>query len=385
MSNRRIPLSEPVLGEEEGKILAECIDSGWISSVGPWVQLFETDFAMSVEVDQALAVSSGTAALHLALLACKIGPEDAVLVPTLTFISPVNTIRYVGATPIFLDCDAKLGLDTAKTEEFLHKECQLQGDWLIHRSTGKRIRAVIPVHVFGNLVDMEGLLEIAARYHLKVIEDATEALGSRFRSGRLAGKMAGTVGDFGCYSFNGNKIITTGGGGMLTCRAPADLAYCRYLSTQAKDDDLFFHHDEVGFNYRLTSIQAAVGIAQLEKLPGFIQRKRQIFRDYRKLLKNIGIGDLIEEPSYCESNYWLSCFQFRATRDLRQVIAEFKADQIEIRPVWRLSHLQKPYLNSPRGDLSNAMWIQPRLINLPSTPNLSSGELDRVYAVFRRL
>ena len=200
-------------------------------------------------------------------------PGDMVIVPTLTFIAAVNPVRYQFAEPVFMDCDDSLCMDPVKLKKFCDTECELQDDKCIHKASGKQVKAVVVVHVFGNLADMESIMEIAEQYHLKVIEDATEALGTHYTQGKYNGKYAGTIGDFGAYSFNGNKIITTGGGGAVTGRNAAEVEHIRYLSTQAKDDVHYYIHHEIGYNYRMTNVQAAIGVAQLEELDEFIKRK----------------------------------------------------------------------------------------------------------------
>ena len=224
-----------------------------------------------LHVEKVAACQSGTSALHLSLLECNVQPGDMVIVPTLTFIAAVNPVHYQFAEPVFMDCDASLCMDPVKLRKFCEKECHVEQKQLIHTASGKKIKAVIVVHVFGNLADMESIMDIAEEYHLKVIEDATEALGSHYTEGHFAGKYAGTIGDFGAYSFNGNKIITTGGGGAVTAKDAKTVAHMQYISTQAKDDPHYYIHNEVGYNYRMTNLQAALGVAQMEELSDFLR------------------------------------------------------------------------------------------------------------------
>ena len=266
-----IPLSVPNFGAREAALAGEAITSGWVSTSGGKVTEFEQALADYVHMPRAVACNAGSSALHLAAMAAGITRGDEVIVPTLTFIAAVSPLtRYVGAEPIFIGCDDSLCIDPDAVEAFCAERCELRGGKLYNKATGAHVKALEVVHVFGNLGDMERLTEIAQKYHLILIEDATEALGTRFTAGKFAGKFAGTVGDIGCYSFNGNKIITTGAGGAVVSNHPDWAEHAKHLSTQAKTDLLQFLHDEVGYNYRMTNVQACLGIAQLERLEAFI-------------------------------------------------------------------------------------------------------------------
>ncbi len=258
---------------------------------------------------------------------------------------------------------------------------------MVNRKTGNRIRAVVPVHVFGAICDMEPLLALAAKYRLAVIEDATEALGSRLRTGALAGKHAGTMGDFGCYSFNGNKIITCGGGGMIVAREAAKLAKAKYLTTQAKDDGVHYVHQEIGYNYRLTALQAALGLAQLEQLPEFIQRKKKRYAQYRKGIERIPGLSLLGAPEYCDSNHWFYSLLIDPARygaDRDELMQRFAAQQIQTRPIWKLNHTQKPYLHNQACQIEKAPFFFDHILNLPCSVGLTDEEVERVLAVLRK-
>jgi perosamine synthetase len=261
-----VPLCIPELRGNEWAYIKECLDTGWVSSVGSYVDRFEADLARYVGIQHAVAVVNGTAAIHIALLVAGIQPEDEVLVSTMTFIAPVNAIRYAGAWPVLIDSDAETWqMDPQQVADFLEKECETRSGSLWNRHTGRRVRAIMPVHILGHPVDMHPIMELARRYDLIVIEDATESLGARYKE-----QMTGCIGDIACFSFNGNKIITTGGGGMLVTNRQDWAEKARYLTTQAKDDRLEFIHNEIGYNYRLTNVQAAMGVAQLEQLEAYI-------------------------------------------------------------------------------------------------------------------
>ena len=261
-----IPLSIPNFEGNEKKYVDDAIEQGWVSTGGAYINEFEHRLAEFLQVEDVAACQSGTAALHMALVCCGVQPGDMVIVPTLTFIAAVNPVKYQFARPIFMDCDDSLCMDPVKLRKFCQEECEICQDTgnLIYKKNQAVVRALVVVHVFGNMADMEEVMDIAQKFHLKVVEDATEALGTKYTEGKYKGKYAGTIGDYGAYSFNGNKIITTGGGGAITAKRKEETAYIRYLSTQAKDDPHYYIHDAVGYNYRMTNVQAAIGVAQLE-------------------------------------------------------------------------------------------------------------------------
>ena len=278
-----IPLIVPELRGNEWSYIKECLDTNWVSSVGTYVDQFEKMTAEQVGCKYAVATVNGTAALHIALLLAGVQPDDEVLVSSLTFIAPANTIRYVGAWPVFIDAEPEyFQIDPSAVIEFLENECCWDGRELRNRKTGRRVKAILPVHILGHPVDLDPILEVAARYSLPVIEDATEGLGARYR-----GRSLGSLGNAGCFSFNGNKIITTGGGGMFVTNDAQWAARAKYLTTQAKDDPIEYVHNAVGYNYRLTNILAAMGCAQMEQLDSFVGTKRQIANKYKDSLGHV--------------------------------------------------------------------------------------------------
>ena len=247
-----IPLSVPNLSDKEIEYAIDAIKSEWVSSSGSYISEFESGIAKYLGVDNAVACQSGTAGIHLALICSGVSCSDEVIVPTLTFIAAVNPVRYLNANPIFMDCDESLNMDLEKLEKFLIQNTSVKDNCCINKTTGMIIKAIIVVHIFGNLINMTKVNQLANKYCLKVIEDATEALGGYYTEGEHSNQYAGTLGDFGVFSFNGNKIITTGGGGMLIARSKRDAQRARYLSTQAKDDERSYIHNEIGYNYRMT-------------------------------------------------------------------------------------------------------------------------------------
>lgn len=378
-----ISLSVPSLKGNELKYLADCIETNWVSSVGPYVDRFEREVAHRLGVPHAVACVNGTAALHVSLIAAGVQAEDEVIVPTVTFIAPVNAVRYVGACPVFMDCDDHLNMDAAKLVDFVEKECHFKDGRLLNRKTGRRVSAVIVVHVFGHPANMELIVQLTEKYGLKLIEDATESIGSYYKS--LKGKkcFAGSIGDFGCLSFNGNKLITTGGGGMVLTNDEASARRVRHLTTQAKEDPLYFRHDEIGFNYRLTNLQAAVGVAQLEQLEKFIETKRKNFTTYRESL--CGVTDLrwIEEPEGTYSNYWHYALVVDKEGDRDRLLIHLREKRIEARPLWALIHRQRPYQKFQAYRIEKALRYESAVLNIPCSVSLKEEEIQRVTEVIR--
>lgn len=385
-----IPLSVPNFGPQEAARAAQAITSGWVSTSGARVGEFEQALAAYVGMPCAVAANAGSSALHLAALAAGLGPGQEVLVPTLTFIAAVNPLtRYVGAQPVFIGCDDSLCIDPDAVEDFCANRCTLKADGLYNQKTGARVSALGVVHVFGNMADMPRLLDIARRYRLVLIEDATEALGTKYLTGPLAGKYAGTMGDIGCYSFNGNKIITTGAGGMLVSNHADWAAHAKHLSTQAKADVLQFLHDEVGYNYRMTNVQASLGLAQLERLEEFIRVKLARYEQYRAALdgyKGLRILPFRDEDGSVRSNHWFYSLDLRGTGLRRdEVIAALQAQDIQTRPIWALIHEQADYPQNEAYALEKALAYRQNIVNLPCSTNLTEADCARVIAAVQAL
>ena len=373
---RYIPLSVPCLKGKEKEYVLDAIQKEWVSTGGSYIDIFERDIAQYLEVDHAVACQSGTAGLHLALMLSGVEKEDEVFVPTLTFIAAVNPIKYIGGHPILMDCDDTLTLDVDKLERFIENECEYKNEQLINKSTQRKIKAIVIVHIFGNAANMEKLMEIAERYNLKVIEDATEALGSYYVEGKYKGKYLGTIGDFGVYSFNGNKIITTGGGGMIVAREKKLLEKAKYLSTQAKDDPLFYRHEEVGYNYRMTNLQAAVGVAQLEQLEKFIFQKKKNYQLYKKLIADIKELELISFSEKIRPNYWFYSVLIKSENaKIGKIIDKLHHEGIQTRPIWGLIHKQKPYMEEQNYEINKATYYEEHIINVPCSSTLSENEV----------
>lgn len=377
-----IPLSVPNLKGNEKVYACKAIESEWVSTAGPYVKDFEKQIAQYVNASGAVSCQSGTAGLHTALLVCGVTSSDVVLVPTLTFIAAVNPVRYVGAQPIFLDCDDSLCIDPEKLAQFCKEECIQEGDGLHHRATKKRVAAIVVVHVFGNLANMDKIMQIADEYSIDVVEDATEALGSYYVGGTYSGKYAGTIGKIGVYSFNGNKLITTGGGGMIVSGDEDLLRRSKHLTTQAKADELNFVHDEVGYNYRLTNLQAALGIAQLEQIEQFIAHKRANYQRYYDSLNGRKGLKVLEFRSDIRPNYWFYSLylgkQYPLDRD--RLIQNLHNAKIQTRPIWGLIHEQLPYKSEIAYLIENAIDYHRHVVNIPCSSNLSPEDVERVIS-----
>lgn len=379
---RFVPLSIPNFNGNEKKYVDDALEQGWVSTGGAYITRLEQQLAEFLKVDKAAACQSGTSGLHLALVECGVQPGDMVIVPTLTFIAAVNPVRYQFAEPVFMDCDESLCLDPEKLAEFCEKECRLEAQQLVHKKSGRVVKAVIVVHVFGNVADMEAIMSIAGKYHLKVVEDATEALGSHYTAGKLAGRYAGTIGDFGVYSFNGNKIITTGGGGAVTARCADEVEHLKYLSTQAKDDPQFYIHNEIGYNYRMTNLQAALGVAQMEELQQFIETKHRNYILYKERFQDASFGTLLPFREGTCSNQWFYSLQLREDqlqgKDMRDIIGALQERGVQTRAIWGLIHEQKPYRQNIAYKIEKAPCYSATVLNIPSSTQLT--EEDICYA-----
>lgn len=380
MNQKYIPLSVPNLKGRELEYVSHAIETEWVSSGGAYIEAFEKQLAAYVGAKGAVACQSGTAGLHIALLCCGVSLQDEVIVPALTFIASVNPVRYVGAEPIFMDCDDSLNLDAEKLLKFCEEECRLINDQLINKKTQKHIKAIIVVHVFGNMADMEKIMEIAKIFHLYVIEDAAEAIGTYYLEGKYGGQYAGTIGDLGVYSFNGNKIITTGGGGMIVSHNDQLLKKSKHLTTQAKKNELYFEHDEVGYNYRMTNLQAALGLAQLERLEEFIAIKKRNFELYKKNIEKIPGLAMLAFKENTRPNYWFYSLYCNADYPLNrdEIIGLLASSSIQARPIWALICDQKPYLNNQAYRIEKSRMYVKHIINLPCSTNLTEEELLRV-------
>jgi perosamine synthetase len=325
--------------------------------------------------------------LTLALRVAGVEREDEVLVPTITFIAPVNAASYLGAHPVFFDCDEFYNLDVDAVARFLDEETQLRGGQSFNRRTGRRIRAAIIVHVFGNAGRVTDLIAMCRERGISVIEDACEALGTRYSAGPAAGQHAGTLGEIGCFSFNGNKIVTTGGGGMVVTDNPEHARRVRYLSTQAKDDEVRYIHHEIGYNDRLTNMQAAVGVGQLEQLPNYLERKRQNFELYSAAVEKIAGLRLAPPPPYAVSNLWMYALQIDSAvygEDRETLMQRLAKAGIQTRPLWYPNHMQRPFANAQAYRIERALKLLESTLNIPCSVGLERKDLEKVVGALRR-
>lgn len=361
-----LALHEPVFAGREWEYVNQCLDSGWVSSGGAFVDRFEAMLREATGASSAVAVMNGTAALHVCLLLAGVKPGDEVIVPTLTFVATNNAVSYCGAIPHFADSEERtLGLDAAKLDAHLRDTARLEGGVCTNRRSGAPIRAVVPMHVFGHPVDLDALAEVCARWKLALVEDAAESLGASYR-----GRHTGNIGLVSALSFNGNKVVTTGGGGAVLTNDAALGRRAKHLTTTARLPHRWsFLHEEVGYNYRLPNLNAALGCAQLEQLPGFLAAKREFVLKYAAALRSVpGVSLFVEQP-WARSSYWLNALLLDqpdlAARD--GLLEATNARGILTRPVWTLMHRLPHFAQCPRMDLSIAESLDARIVNLPSS------------------
>ncbi|HWS03656.1 MAG TPA: LegC family aminotransferase [Gammaproteobacteria bacterium] len=376
-STRPVALHQPHFAGREWEYVKDCLDTGWVSSVGAYVTRLETDLQNYTGIANAVAVVNGTAALHVCCLLAGVSAGDEVLLPTLTFVATANAVSYCGATPHMVDVSATtLGVDAGKLAAYLTEIAELRGDTCYNRITGQPIRALIVMHAFGHPVELDALAEVCQRYRIALIEDAAEALGSFYH-----GKHVGHWGILSAISFNGNKIVTTGGGGAILTNDAELARRARHLTTTAKQAHPWaFIHDQVAYNYRLPNLNAAVGCAQLEQLPDFVSRKRELATRYQQTFNAVEIGRIVREPHDTCSNYWLNLLQLHDGHGhLRDTLLETCQTQgILVRPAWELMHRLPMYQHCPRMDLSRAEHLERHLICLPSSVELGSVELGNI-------
>jgi len=375
--DERVSLHEPRFSGNEWAYVKECIDTGWVSSVGKYVDRFEQDLAAYTGVRHAVAVVNGTAALHVCLLLVGVERGDEVLMPALTFIATANAVSYCGAIPHLVDSDvATLGLDPQKLAEYLDDIAEVRGQYCFNKLTGRRIKAVVPMHTFGHPVDLDPLVALCERYRIELVEDAAESLGSYYK-----GRHTGNLGRVSAMSFNGNKIITTGGGGAILTNDPVLGKLAKHLTTTAKVPHKWsFAHDQVGFNYRLPNINAALGCAQLEQLPDFILAKRRLAQSYQEAFASTPGVSVFTEPAHAQSNYWLNALLLDpdCAQQRDDLLEHSNSEGIMTRPVWTLMHELDIYKSAPRmHNLNVSEDIERRLINIPSSASFGMSHGNR--------
>ncbi|MEG2556741.1 MAG: LegC family aminotransferase [Odoribacter sp.] len=365
--SEKVFLHEPLFIGNEKKYLAECIDSTFVSSVGKFVDRFEAMVAEYTGVKRAVVCVSGTNALHIAMLLVGVEREDEVITQALTFIATCNAISYIGAHPVFIDVDRDtMGLSPAAMERWLSENAEVKGGICYNKTTGRRIKACVPMHTFGHPVHLDELVEVCQKYHLELIEDAAESIGSFYK-----GKHTGTFGKVGAISFNGNKTITTGGGGMLLFQDEELAQFAKHLTTQAKVPHRWaFVHDHIGYNYRMPNINAALGCAQMENIERYVASKRETAEKYKTFFASVDGIEFFTEPKDCRSNYWLNVVLLN-DKSAQQAFLEYTNDHgVITRPVWELMNRLAMFKDCQTDELKNTKWLADRLVNLPSSVRL---------------
>ncbi|WP_188066260.1 LegC family aminotransferase [Brevibacillus brevis] len=367
-----IALHEPSFQGNEWVYVKECLDTGWVSSVGKYVDKFEEMLKEFTGTKRAIAVVNGTAALHICLKLVGVERDDEVMIPALSFIATANAVAYCGAIPHFVDSSEEtLGLDPVKLDEYLQEIAVVRDHACYNKQTGRRIKAVVPMHTFGHPVELDKLVDICERYHLELIEDAAESLGSYYK-----GRHTGNWGRVSALSFNGNKIMTTGGGGAIITNDESLGQLAKHLTTTAKQPHAWeFVHDQIGYNYRMPNINAALGCAQLEQLPAFLARKRALAHVYQDKFSDVEGVSFITEPNFCTSNYWLNVIRLKPEwNHLRDDILRLTNEHgLMTRPVWRLLSSLPMYEQAPRMDLTVALNLESSIVNIPSSSNLGAA------------
>ena len=362
-----IPLSVPVFAGNEKKYLNECIDTTFVSSVGKFVDRFEEDIARFTGCKRAVVCVSGTNALHISLMLAGVERGDEVLTQALTFIATCNALSYIGAVPVFIDVDKDtMGLSPAAVRNWLEKNAEIKDNQCFNKNTHRRVKACVPMHTFGHPVHLDELVAVCNEYHIELVEDAAESIGSLYK-----GKHTGTFGKIGALSFNGNKTITTGGGGMMLFNDEKLGAYAKHITTQAKIPHRWdFRHDHIGYNYRMPNINAALGCAQLENIDKYIESKRQTAAAYKEFFKNVPDVEFFSEPDGCRSNYWLNAIILK-DRDMQQEFLQFSNDNgVMTRPIWELMNRLPMFENCENDGLENTIYFADRVVNIPSSVKL---------------
>ncbi|PYS03038.1 MAG: LegC family aminotransferase [Acidobacteria bacterium] len=379
-----IPLCIPEIRGNEWKYLKACLDTGWVSSAGPFVDRFEREMAAYVGSPHSIATVTGTAGLHVALKMIGLQPDEEVIVPDLTFVASVNAVRYCQAHPVFMDVDSQTWqMDPEKLERFLTTECEPRESQCFNKLSGRRVRAVLPVHVFGNACEIDRIVDLAKQYGLRVVEDAAGSIGVRYK-----GRHVGTFGDAGVISFNGNKTITAGGGGMIFTSDPERAKYARYLTTQAKNEGLEFFHMEVGFNYRLSNLHAAIGVAQLELVEEFLEKKRSIAKRYNEAFRDFADITVMPATPHTEAAYWQYMLLLAAgtTIEKRKAVLKGLFDNgVAARPFWHPIHSLPPYKAYQAYQIEHSVRLYERGIGLPCSVGLSSNDLEKAIATFKKV
>jgi len=380
---KQIGLHEPFFIGNEKKYLIKCIDENWVSSSGRFLKLFQSKFKKITKGKFLSPVLNGTVGLHICMLQSGVKENDEVIVPTITFIATINSIKYVGALPIFMDVDEHLNIDEEKTIEFINKKTIFKNGYTYNKITGNKIKALVVVHTFGNAARIDKIFEICRKRKIKLIEDAAESIGTKYNSGKFKNKHTGTIGDFGVFSLNGNKIITSGNGGLVISKNKKDSLKINYLISQSKDDKVNFIHNNVGYNYKLSNLSAAVGLAQLEKLNFFLERKKNIRNYYKKKIEKIKGVKILKSPKYSNNNNWLNLVQMSKKEKTKKIIKKLNLNGYQSRPIWYPNHLQRTFKKNYSYKIKRAQEYVKSIICLPSSANLKKKQMDKIVDLLK--
>ena len=378
-----ISLHSPNISGEEYNYIEESLSSKMLT-LGKYCEIFEKKISDFTSSKYSIACVNGTSALQISLKIAGVEKNDEVIVPTLTFIAPINAIKYNNASPIFMDVDDFHLLDINKTIKFIKNETIFKSGYTFNKKTSKKISAIIPVHTWGNAVNLEELYLICSERNITIIEDASESLGTTYLNGKFSNKHTGTIGLIGCLSFNANKIITSGGGGMILTDNENIAKKARYYINQAKDDSIWYIHNEIGYNFRLSNVHSSIGVAQLEKINDFLAKKKNIHKYYNDNFDKFKGLSIMNAPNHSNSNYWLNILNINEeySKNLKQVVIDLNKKNILVRPVWYLNHLQKPYANCQTYELENAQKIVANSLCLPSGTDLTEDDLNCIIKYF---
>ena len=380
---KQIGLHEPFFTGKEKKYLTKCIDENWVSSSGKFLNLFQRKFQNITKGKFLSPVLNGTIGLHISMIQAGVSKNDEVIVPTITFVATINSIKYVGASPIFMDVDEYLNIDEQKTIEFIEKKTIFNNGYTYNKITGNKIKALVVVHTFGNAARIEKIFKICKKRKIKLIEDAAESLGTKYNSGKFRNKHTGTIGDFGIFSFNGNKIVTSGNGGIVVSKNKKDSLKINYLISQAKDDKINFIHKEVGYNYKLSNISAALGLAQLEKLNLFLKKKKSIRDYYKKKIETIKGAKILESPKYSQTNNWLNLIQISKKEKMKKIIKKLNSNGFQSRPIWHPNHMQQSFKKNYKYKIKKAEGFVKSIICLPSSVSLKNKQIDKIINLIK--
>ncbi len=380
-----ISLHRPIFDKKDFFYLKDCFDSNWLSSGGKYVNKLNNEIIKVTKAKYSSCLINCTSSLQVALRIAGVKKGDEVIVPTITFISSVNSILYNFGVPVFMDVDKFLNIDQSKTIEFLKNCCFLKNNRFFNKKTKKRISAIIVVHTFGNAANFEKLHEFCKKRDIKIIEDAAESLGTIYTKGSFLNKHSGTVGDLGCISFNGNKIVTSGGGGVILSNKVKDYVRIEHLIRQAKVDAFNFVHDEVGYNMAMSNLHASIGYSQIKKIKNYLYLKMKIRENYKRLFNEIDNVKLMRSPDYSSNNYWINVLGITSKKSgyFEKVLKKLKKKKIEVRKIWLPNHLQKPFRKFQKYKISEAQKLVQNKICLPSSVDLKLSDIKKIVSCFK--